>query len=408
MMARRPQRPEPIVLRPPRGPAVHGKAIRPPSKSSPWWYWRAVVYDGGQERTVWTGRADPEEARRQVWAVVGRGEHLAPITEPEAGADEHEVVTLADLFALWRGHLLEHRRDLAAHTLANYLQHSRVIEEVIGDVLIEELSSAHVDHYRAVVTRPPPSGSRRRAARSAGSLRLDMITLAQAWEWGRARGGTPPRDLDLPSIAPKPVRERYTPSAGEVAEVVARLPGWMQQLVRLQWATGARIGELASLRAADVRPDRAELLLGQHEGARKTGGRRVPVHPDTVPLLRDLVEGLGPADRVWPYDARGVTKHLNVALGEQAAALVQPHWTTHALRRAYVVRSVRAGLDPATVASITGHSVGMMMGTYRTVMAEDQRAAALALPGALPRGQVVQLAVGDGDPHIPPAQRRRK
>jgi integrase len=221
------------------------------------------------------------------------------------------------------------------------------------------------------------------------------------WKWGRSIGACPPRDLEIPSINLKPARELYTPSAGEVGAVVRRLTGWKADVLALQWATGARIGELASLLPADVDIGRAELVLGRHEGAEKTGVRRVPLPDDTVPLVRRLLAG-AQAGQIWPVTVEGIRQHVNGAIRSACKAEGIPAWSTHGLRRAFVVRAVRAGVDLATLATITRHSVQVLLEIYRTVEDEDRRAAMAKLPGRLPQGKVLRLAAG-ADPHSSPA-----
>ena len=223
-----------------------------------------------------------------------------------------------------------------------------------------------------------------------------------AWAWGRSIGGCPDRSLDIPHVAPKPVRELYTPTAGEVAAVVRHLTGWQRELVSLQWATGCRVGELAALLVEDVDLERAELVVGRHVGARKTGVRRVPLHADTIPLLARLIgDRVGPAP-LWPATFEAMRHGLNGAVASACRAARVPVWTTHALRRAYVIRAIRAGVDVATLATITGHSVQELLVTYRQVQDEDRRAAVKLLPGALPRGEIRQFAQV-GNPHTKPA-----
>lgn len=384
------KRPKPFDLRPAKGPTLHATPIRPPGPRSPGWYWRVVVYEAGAERTVWTGRGTVDEVNAALWQLVGRGGHIHR-AEPEAEAVE--VRTVADLLGYWRGHLAEERGDLAASTVATYTSHSRVLEEVLGKVLVDQLGRRDADRYRAIVTRPPAEGSRRWAqGRSAASLRMDMLCLAMAWAWGRSVGACPDRDLDLPEIAAKPVRELYTPSAGEVAAVARRLSGWARDIVALQWATGARAGELAHLRAHDVDLQRRELVVGRQEGARKTGVRRVPLHPDTVPLVRRLLGEATGAASIWPVMPSSIKVETNPAIRAACEAEGIPVWTTHGLRRAYVIRAIRAGVDVATLATITGHTVPVLLAHYRQVQDEDRDAAVAKLPGELPAGVVVELA----------------
>ncbi len=50
-----------------------------------------------------------------------------------------------------------------------------------------------------------------------------------------------------------------------------------------------------------------------------------------------------------------------------------PVFTPYGLRRSAVDRMARAGVDPATAASITGHSAQVMLQHYRKVSSEDRR-----------------------------------
>lgn len=119
-VAKPPKKPSPLDVEPPRGPVVHAKPVRPPTERLPHWYWRAVVYDEGAERTVWTGRGSREEVRATLWDIIGRGEHIAPSLESSApdGMVVVSFVTVSDLLTHWRAHLglvsSRRRPDLAA------------------------------------------------------------------------------------------------------------------------------------------------------------------------------------------------------------------------------------------------------------------------------------------------------
>ncbi len=350
-----------------------------------------MVYEGGEERTIWTGRAScPEEVKAAVWLAVGRGEHVARVPK-----DEVVVNTVADLLARWRGHVVT-RSDLARRTRDAYVSHTRALQAILGPVLLQQLYRADLDRYRAQAAR---GGERR--ARASSTIQIDLVVMDMAWKCGRSIGACPPRDLEIPTIIVWPVRELYTPSAGEVAAVVRRLTGWRADVVALQWATGARIGELAALVPTDVDLGRAELVLGRHEGAEKTGVRRVPLSDDTVPLVRRLLAS-AQAGQLWPVSVEAIRHHVNSAIPSACKAEDTPAWSTHGLRRAFVVRAVRAGIDVATLATITGHSVQVLLEIYRTVEDEDRRDAMAKLPGRLPQGKVLRLSAG-ADPHSSPA-----
>lgn len=383
------KRPKPFDLRPAKGPTLHATPIRPPGPRSPGWYWRVVVYEAGAERTIWTGRGSPEEVNAQLWQLVGRGEHVHR-AEPEP--DAVEIQTVADLLGYWRGHLRDERADLAPATVAAYTSHSRVLEEVIGAVLVEQLGRRDLDRYRGIVARPPGEGSRRRTARASATLHQDMIAMGAAWAWGRSVGACPDRDLDVPTVQIKPLRDTYTPTDGEVAAVLRRLSGWARDALELQWATGARRGELYTLTLQDVDLQRGDLHLGRHTGASKTGTRRVPVTKHMRPLLARLVAGAQPDGRLWSLTPDSMKSAINELIREACEAEKIPVWTTHGLRRAYINTAARRGVDVAALATLTGHSVQVLMDHYRQVNEDDRLAAATAMDRELPMGEVVDLA----------------
>jgi integrase len=74
--------------------------------------------------------------------------------------------------------------------------------------------------------------------------------------------------------------------------------------------------------------------------------------------------------------------------------------TPHGLRRMVVDRMLRAGVDPATAASLTGHSVVVMLRFYRQVTEADRKAAvakaALAALAAFPATASATTAAESG------------
>lgn len=390
-MARAPKRPEPLDIEPPYGPTVHAKTVtgRGPTARQPHWYWRAVVYDGAKERTVWTGRGSREDVRAAVWQLIGRREHLGAEPAAAVAADQVVVVfeTMADLLHAWRVHLATERTDLAPATVHGYSAHSHIIEEVIGPIRLDRFGRSDLDRYRAIVSRPPGEGSRRLKTRSSGTIQLDLTIIGMAWAWGRSIGVVDGA-LDIPPINVTPTHDSYTPSIDEVATVVGLLRGWAADVVRLQWATGARVGEIAALLVEDVDLERSALWLGRHVGARKTGARRIPIPEDTLPLLRELVAGRSGAVPLFATSRATIVARSNGAIAEACAIAQLPVWTTHGLRRAFVQRAIRAGVEVKTLATITGHTVQVMLSAYHQVQEADIAAASALLPGALPGGGV--------------------
>ena len=208
-----------------------------------------------------------------------------------------------------------------------------------------------------------------------------------AWRWAYSAGHVPTAPLAMPEVRIVAVRDRYTPSAGEVARVLAQLDGWPRMALLLVWSTGARIGEIGHLRPEDVDLDSGILHL---DG--KTGPRDVPLSPS---LARELAEWMAePRPSPWllgvePCTSEVVGGHHWEAAMERAGVR---RWTAHALRRLAVDQLARSGVDVATAADLLGHSPEVMLAHYRQVSPDDRRRAlAAARLGEAPAEQVIDL-----------------
>jgi integrase len=397
-------KPDKFEVRPPHGPACHATPVREPCKSDPRWYWRVTVYQDGASRDVWTGRGTPDQVRAEVWQIIGRGEHLAPTVETQRA----EITTLRDLAEWWRGYL-DTRTDLSQRTRDAYASHSRVLEEVLGDTLLERLGTAELEHYRSIVVRPPPKTvlaagkevpSIRRKARASASLDLDFTIMSMMWDWGRMVGACPKRDLVVPNVNVRPLRDDYVPTPGEVAMVAERVPAWTGDLLRAQWATGCRLGELAALTVGDINVDRAELRV---DG--KTGPRMVPLPADALPLFKRMVKGRPAEEALFGRTEATVRHVVNTHIRTACDDLHIHPWTTHRLRAAYIMRALDAGVDVKVLSTITGHTVEVLLKYYRKVREADRRSAVAKISGRLPAGEVRAFrAAGDRNPHTGPAQ----
>lgn len=340
------------------------------------WYWRIIDNRGGRV-TLWSGWATAQDAEAELARLAAPG-----ATRPERGEDAGpDITTIEQLLRAWRAHLEDDRPDLAPGTLGSYRTAARRITGLIGSVLIERLDVAAVERWVA--------DAQRRWA--ASTVTLDQVTLRAAWNWGRKRGVCP--DQALPRIEIRiPRRVKRTPSPSEVARVLehVRVP-WVRVLLTLQWATGARIGEIGSLTWDRVDWDRGELELRG-----KTGPRLVPLAPDMLQMLRRWrLESPSDRDEVLGVALTTARSSSYSVLEEACEAADVPMWSTHALRRAVVDRLARAGVDVATAADLLGHTPETMLSAYRQVSDEDRRrAVARARLGTLPVGQVIEADFG--------------
>ncbi len=319
---------------------------------------------------VWRGWATREEASLALAQVL--------VQSPAPDADQlQQLSTLSELLEAWHRSVMSERPDLSPWTLKATREGRQRIEAGLGTSRLDRLGRAALDTWVA---------SRQRLGQSTITIHNDLGLLARVWRWGQQVGACPAHDLPLPRLKVSPKRTRYTPPLADVSAVVRALeasaPAWTSIAVRIQAATGCRIGELASLTW-----DRVDLEAGLLTLQGKTGERVVPIQPDlarriaALPMHSDWVLG------VEPVSARAIRKHLAPAC-QRAGVRV---FTSHALRRLAVDRLARAGVDVGTAAALLGHSPTVMLNAYRQVGLDERRDAAAAL-ALLPRGEVIALA----------------
>ncbi len=334
-------------------------------------YWRARAYQDG---------ATTSRARRGTRKQIR--EWLLGLGDPREARRPTEVQTVGDLLELWGGHT--EGAGLAPRTDAAYRGARNRLAGVLGPYPAVQLLRGLPEEYVA----------QRRHRYAARTIRLDLRCLGVAWTWARRRGLVPAQDLRVPRVNGPPVRSRHTPTAGEVAAAVAALdaagrPAWNGHMVRLLWALGCRVGELAKLRWSAVHLDAGRVTL-----AGKTGPRIIDLPAEARAVLSELHAARRDADGFVLGVAPGGVKRGRVTLTAVQRELGQTPWTLQSLRRAKVDRLHRQGVDVAAAAAFLGHSPAVVWSAYRQVSQADLRAVAVADDGRLPRGQVVALRAG--------------
>ena len=349
------------------------------------WYWRAERYDRASRTrdTLWAGWATAADAEAIVTRLAADG----PSGAPRAGRTA--VRTVRDLLECWIWHV-EHvggrKGQVTPNTLRIYTSAARHVCEGMGDVRLDRLSGPTQEAHR---------DARLRAGAAASTVRNELDVLGFAWRWWMDRSPVPLKSLPRVAVRGPTVRNRRTPSRGDVLATLDRLDGWARLAIALLYATGARPGEIRDLTWAGVDLDRREARLSG-----KTGARSVPLAPSAVDALRSWAadHGADPAARVLPCSPSTFDSYLGPhALRAACEAAGVPCFTPYGLRRAAVDAMARAGVDPATAASITGHSVSVMLTAYRTVSEDDRRrAVAVAGLGSLSGPKVLRFPAGAG------------
>lgn len=363
-----PRKPSPLTVG-----ALHARVVRGP-RTDGRYYWRARRYVDGKEDSPWTGWATRDEALRELAALLASGTLDAPRNPYE------DVRTFRDLLECWIATRKE-RSDLARGTVDNYVRKARYLADGLGDVLLERADVVTLESYR---------DRRLRAGVATSTLVLEFNILRIAWRWGREVGVCPPRSLPRVALRARRLRPAVTPTPEHVRAVAARLTGWARVAFLVQYATGARTGEVAALTWEAV-----DLEAGTVRLCGKTGPRVVPLAVEALEALKTLPrDGGGPFWGVRRDTVRlGLGGHITRACREAGI----PGFPPYGLRRAAVDRFARAGVDIGTAAAFLGHSPMIMLQHYRRVSLDDMRGAvAAARLGALDGGQVVPFNRGGG------------
>ena len=406
-MPRKSKRPAKVVVHP-----VHARVVRGPDADGRW-YWQGRIFEGegGGDRTVLSGWYRRPALIAAIHELI-KHDGLDQPTEPAA-----EVRTVQDLLEAWLGSRADAADLEAATKRASRSSAQRLVgpadgRTALGSVLLRHLDKRHLEHYRDTV-----GGAESTVAR-------DLKTLRSAWRWGRDIGHVP--DRTLPSLrrpgktrAAKAVYTRYTPTEPEVAQVIEKIRRpWAKRAVILLYATGGRIGEIATLRWGAVAPYWRELPMRGDERLcdvegldlhwtaldaasvvldGKTGPREVQLHPDVAAELASWrPDDAQPEDGVWGVTPATATTRIQAELAQASEALGLPRLSPNGLRRA-AERALYRTREVDVAASIMGHSPETAIRTYRAVTAEERARvvaeAGLSIPRTRGAGEVVQLFI---------------
>jgi integrase len=276
------------------------------------------------------------------------------------------MALLGEILAVWMEDA-KRRVDIQPSTKVIYMRCGNSLHRWGHELALPGLD---LDAYAAV---------RVEAGVSARTLRLEFRVLSVAFHWARRRGIVPVSvRLALPRIRLDPnvfVANHRTPTSSEAGRVIGSLPpdDWRLALLLLA-RTGARVGEVVSLRACDFDAAAGTVAFGAVIGASKSGKRWFPLDERSVSEL----SGRTCAGTEPLLDFGGVNgkiQSLHRRLRAACRATGVPAFTPHGLRRMVVSRLLRAGVDAGTAATLTGHSVPVMLKYYQQVSDEDRRAA---------------------------------
>lgn len=319
--------------------------------------WRLRWREAGRPReTTFQGsrKAAAAELRERVRLAGG----AAPTEAPTTTAATEDGRTVGDALDAWLA-------QIDGDRAVRYVEESRAVIErrirpAIGRIRLDRLTVRDLDAMLSAWAREGLTGS---------SLVRYFAPVSAALKLARRRGEVAENVAELVTMPRgQASREKVTPTPAEVAELIrtaeAKGDADTATALWLAYATGARRGELAALRWADVDLDGGTVHIAASVdrqgriGTTKTGkARTLALDPATVGLLR---QRRGDADKTAPVLGLNVdkitdrTRKLVAACAE--AGTVRPGITFHDGRHASASELLDAGVAIPAVSARLGHS----------------------------------------------------
>jgi integrase len=352
--------------------------------------WRHRV-DGKHLKKTFATRREAVEHDAKIKADLARGTHV----------DMGNRTTVAECFAAW----IEDR-DLRPRTVVFYRSFLKVHLEPtpLGAMPVCKVRAPHVARWVKAQTGAPYTRSMH-----LGLLRSMFTTAVELELTGRNPVGRQSRKLQ-----PKPDSAEFVPlTVGQVLAWSAAAEPRVRAVILAQAMLGCRIGELLSLRVADVDFLRREVSIHQQltpDGSGRTPRKnnkpyKVPLSPECAEVLAEHIRAFPPAEDGTiftgrpPYDGPLPRPHrpyvpggpgrpwvyrtLWSKLAAAAAAAGLPAGTSsHDLRHHFVSVLLDAGLPVQEVAARVGDTVETVTRTYGHLMPEREDRTRQALSAA--------------------------
>ncbi len=359
--------------------------------------WRLRAYAG---RDPVTGRYRYASRTVEAKTITAARKALVAFVAEHEGAPTGSNATVRALMDDWVRHLESVGRAPRTITEARRTIDA-VIDPVLGDVPLNELTARHVDEWLRTTDRLRPASRRRYFA-------ILSAALGQAVRWGWI-DRNPADRATLPELRPAAIT---VPDKREISALIDAMPHevWKMAL-RLAVMTGARRGELCAFRWTDVEPDRLHIrrsVFRQQgetvEKGTKGGQERVIV---LIEPVREILEawaawcGAQAADNgvdladdafllsTWPDFSRPLNPDtLSAHVRRATKELGLDHLHLHSLRHFAATEMLAAGVGVRDVAEALGHADGgrLALQVYGHPTTERQKAAAAAMASALPPG----------------------
>lgn len=347
-------RPAPITVEPYRATPIR-------ERTDGCWYWK--VTEGGAR-----GRDVSSDVLRDRWASPERV--TADLREARERRGAPVRWTVGDLLDTW----LKPAKPIPER--AGESRHTRLGRE--GSVArwkADALADADVD----LIDGGQLEAARRRLLTSYASstVALAFAHLRAAWKWARAEGAVS-RDLPMVHVEIRAKRAKPIPTEAEVEAILGALSGWHRVAYLLLVETGARAGEIQSMRLerCDLRQGVVRVCgkLTRRISPDETRELALDMDGEALAALRAWCANRLPGP-LWPVQRQTALKEAIMGACDK---LGMRRLTPNAFRRRADILLIDAG-QLASLPSIMDHSLAEAQKTYALPEAPHLRRAISAL-----------------------------
>jgi integrase len=315
------------------------------------------------------------------------------VTTPSPAEDKvYRVKDCIEDYLDWMSHSRKSARD------ARY-RAERLILPVLGENACDMLSIEAIQNWLRAEAKAPArvrstvgkegaprrqktkaiprdaEAQRKRRASANRTLTILKAALNRAWREGKIASDAAWRRVE-PFEQADAARVRYMTIAEARRLINASAPDF-RLLVRAALATGARYGELASLRVSDFNPDSGTL----HIRTSKSGkGRDIVLADEGIEFFAAQAAGRPANALLLPKDDGGEWRSSHQARPMKAAckaARIEPEANFHCLRHTYASHAIMNGAPLLVVAKNLGHSDTRMVERHYGHMAPSYIADAI-------------------------------
>jgi len=341
----------------------------------------ALGYRRGKKGGTWIARGTDGNGKL-VYQALGPADDLNDgngLTYESAQAEARRFfstadggkLTVADVLDRYLAHVRDHNPPSTVYDYETRIE--GILKPQLGSMLLRKLSTLDIERWKTQAVRPVEGNERGRAPDTVNRLLAILkAALNQAWQQQLVDDDSPWRRVK-PFRAASTARKVFFTSTQIRALTHACKPEEFKHLVQAALLTGARYGELTSLRVSDF--DEVHGALEIRNG--KTGSRTVFLSDESVTFFARLAKFQRRDALMLPRaDGKqwGDNHHQKPFDHAVKLAGLDPASTFYALRHTHISQALLAGVNIQVLAENCGTSVRMIEKHYGKFLSTDRRA----------------------------------